>query len=155
LVVSVGMIALMATDPLHDIDFAHLPDPEPFPFDAEKAVYGSPDEVHRAQLQLAALARANLSRFRHAVAEVAGLQLSWGWLYRTQSKHTRGAWVDFVKRVFRLAVEAGHPEACGMQLLIGIATWANQLKEQRVRAEKRREAGRKGALTRKARAPGR
>lgn len=150
------MMTTMATDPLHGIDFAHLPAPEPFPFDAEKAVYGSPDDVRRTQLQLVALARESLARFRYAVAEVTryvamGTSRIWrvgrGWT----TVHCPYAWTRFVHVVFRRALEAGQPEACGMQLLIAIAEMANRNEEQRVRQEKRRRAGMKGALTRKAR----
>lgn len=144
------MLSGMGQDLFEGIDFGALPPPEPFTFDVQKAVFAERGDERRMQLQIVALARLSPAKFRHAMSEVAEIvhdPLS-AWRFR---KHVDWVWKGFVKHVFKRALEAGHPEACGMSALIAIAELAKQNEEARVKQERRRAAGRKAAQTRAAR----
>lgn len=144
------MITGMTHDVFEGVDWKNLPPPEAFAFDAQRAVFAERADEGRMQLQLVALAKLNPARFRHAIGEVAALVHDplLGWRFR---KHVHWTWERLIAYCFERAREAGHPEACGMSLLVAMAAMGKRNEEARVRQEKRKAAGVKAAQTRAAR----
>lgn len=113
------------------MNLANMPPPEPFAFDAEKAV-GCPNAaVHRMRQQLEDLCKLHPGRLRYAIGCILAQP---DWMF--SSVHVQAFWAGFAYDIFNGAIAAGHPDACAIAGIKELARWHAATEKRRKKAER-------------------